>query len=269
MTTDITSSDNTHRPRLAIQLYSVREIDEPLDDLLQRVGTTAFEGVEFAHRLPEASATDVARTLKETGLAVAGAHVGFSRLDEDLPTLTERYETIGSRRAIVPHIEPEQFADREGVEELAEQLDETGKQVSAAGLSLCYHNQDHDFVDVDGVSAYERLLDLTDSAHVAFELDVGGAVAAGYDPTELLERHGDRIPLVHIKDVHAPEPEPGAGQRCTPIGEGDVDIPAVVRAARDAGVDWLVFENDEPADPVAALQRGAEVLEEALGDGKQ
>jgi len=251
-------------PRTAIQLYSIRDIEAPLPAVLARVGETAFDGVEFAHRFPDADADRIAAALHDAGLDVAGAHVGVERAETEADVLSDRYDSVGTDRAVLPHAEASHFDDEESVRSLADRLNDVGRHLAERNLEFHYHNQDHEFARVGDRTGFDLLVAATDPEFVGFELDVGGAVAAGEDPVALLERYGDRISLVHVKDVSAPDPAPGAGQDCVPIGTGDVDVPAVVRAAREAGVEWLVFENDEPEDATRALERGAEVLADAV-----
>ncbi len=45
------------------------------------------------------------------------------------------------------------------------------------------------------------------------------------------------------------------------IGEGDVDMQACADAAREADVEWLIYEHDMPDDPAASIETGAAFLE--------
>jgi sugar phosphate isomerase/epimerase len=264
MTNDGPNADVSTAPRTAIQLYSIREIEAPFSDVLSRVGATRFDGVEFAHRFLEADVDQTAAALHDAGLDVAGAHVGLERAETHADTLSKRYHSVGTVRAVLPHVEASHFEDEGSVRSLTDRLNDVARHLAARDLELHYHNQDHEFARVGDRTGFDMLAAATDPALVGFELDVGGAVAAGADPVALLEQYGDRISLVHVKDVSAPAPAPGAGQDCVPIGTGDVDVPAVVRAARSADVEWLIFENDEPENATEALERGAEVLSDAV-----
>jgi len=264
VTTDGPDEDVRSWPRTAIQLYSIREIETPLPDVLARVGATAFDGVEFAHRFPDADVDRTAAALDDAGLDVAGAHVGFERAETNADTLSKRYRSVGTDRAVLPHVEPSHFGDEESVRSLADRLNAVGRHLADRALEFHYHNQDHEFVRVGDRTGFDLLAAATDPEVVGFELDIGGAVAAGTDPVALLERYGDRISLVHVKDVSAPAPAPGTGQDCVPIGTGDIDVPAVVSAARSADVEWLIFENDAPENATQALKRGARVLSDAV-----
>ena len=59
----------------------------------------------------------------------------------------------------------------------------------------------------------------------------------GADPAAYLRRCAGRLPLLHVKDITA-------DNQLTEIGRGALDFPAVVQAAREAGTQWLVYEQD-------------------------
>jgi len=244
---------------IGVQLYSLREMPGTVPELLERIGETDFEGVEFAHRYADSSPAEVGAALKRAGLTALGAHVGFDAMESDPDALVGQYEAVDCTRFVLPHVPATEFETTERVSDLVGRLNAVATTLDGVGASFRYHNQAHDFRTVDGRRAFDRLLDETNDA-VGFELDVGGAVTAGVDPVSLIETHGDRIPLVHVKDVRVTDPSPSAAQQCVPIGTGDVDLEAVAEAAIDAGVEWLVYENDDPDDPPEALERGAQTL---------
>jgi sugar phosphate isomerase/epimerase len=82
---------------------------------------------------------------------------------------------------------------------------------------------------------------------VGLELDVYWANAGGGDPVALLERYGDRIRLLHMKDV-------GPDGRDAPFGEGSLPWHELLPAAARAGVEWYVVEQDEPNDPLRDVE---------------
>lgn len=91
---------------------------------------------------------------------------------------------------------------------------------------------------------------------LAICLDTGHLLIGGTDPVDLARRYPDRIGHVHLKDVRAAIAEVvragqisythgvGAGMY-VPLGDGDVDVPALVRILTDAGYSgWYVLEQD-------------------------
>ncbi|MEV0073900.1 sugar phosphate isomerase/epimerase [Amycolatopsis sp. NPDC050768] len=95
---------------------------------------------------------------------------------------------------------------------------------------------------------------------VALCLDTGHLLIGGTDPVELARRYPDRIGHLHLKDVRGELAE--AVRKGTvgyteavgnglyvPLGEGDVDIEAMVRFVHEAGYDgWYVLEQDTALD---------------------
>ncbi|WP_254766908.1 sugar phosphate isomerase/epimerase family protein [Salinilacihabitans rarus] len=226
---------------VAVQLYSLRGLDRPTADLLDLVADTPASGVEFAGvDDPDA----VADALDRTGLAPVAAHVLIDDPEADLAGVAETYRAIGCETVVVPWLDAEHFAEPAAVDAAADRLSRLADELAAYDLDLAYHNHDQEFTALADGDAFDRLAAGLDAG---LELDVGWAVAAGRDPVALLDRHGDAVDLVHLKDVD--------GDRPCALGTGDVPLDACVDAARAADVEWSIYEHDEPADPEAALRR--------------
>lgn len=250
---------------IAVQLYTLRSLDAPLPELLDRVGEVGYDGVEFAYRVRESPTEEVLAALDRNDLDAASAHVQIEALEatpaealeDEFDETVDRYDRLGVDTLVVPWLDPEQFESAAAVDAVATRLDDLAAALDDEGVRLAYHNHDQEFATVDGEPAFERLIDRTDD-RVGFEVDAGWALAGGADPAALIDRHADRITRVHAADVDVDRGESVA------LGEGDVDLDAVVASARRADAEWLVYEHDEPADPIASIERGARVLRDAL-----
>ncbi|MBB4685361.1 sugar phosphate isomerase/epimerase family protein [Amycolatopsis jiangsuensis] len=87
-------------------------------------------------------------------------------------------------------------------------------------------------------------------------LDTGHLLIGGTDPVALARRHPSRVGHLHLKDVRGdlaaavragelPYTEAVGRGLYVPLGEGDVDIEAMVRFVAEAGYDgWYVLEQD-------------------------
>ncbi len=241
--------------RTAINLYSVRDLDEPMLEILERVADAGYDGVQFSGGLRDASPDEVVEKLAETGLETTGAHVDIDALEADLVgSYGLDGDRLGCASAVVPYLDADCFESEDAVGETAERLNDLAADAEAYGWPVHYHNHAHEFVDLDDETAFDRLAAL--APDVGLELDVGWALVGGEDPVALIERYGDRIDLLHMKDMAGDEDR---GFR--EIGEGDVDMAACAEAARGADVDWLVYEHDEPDAPAASIETGAAVLD--------
>jgi sugar phosphate isomerase/epimerase len=238
--------------RTAINLYSVRDLNEPMLDILDRVAAAGYDGVQFSGGFGDASPAEIADRLDDLGLEATPCHHGVEDLEADPAGVTATYDTIGVDGLVVPWLGAEHFEDREAAEATAGRLDDVAAELAEYGHDLHYHNHDHEFTDLGDTTGFAAF---ADASSVLLEPDVGWIATAGHDPVEVLRRYGDRVDLVHMKDMDA-----DAGE-FREIGEGTVDMQACADAARDIGAEWLIYEHDEPADPVASLEYGAEFLD--------
>ncbi|WP_126664557.1 sugar phosphate isomerase/epimerase family protein [Haloterrigena salifodinae] len=234
------------------QLYSLHAVDDQLPAVIERVGETGFEGVEFAG-LGDADVESVNAALDRSGLGVAGAHVGIEEIEADAEGVAETYRTLGCGTVAAPWLDPEHFASEPAVEETAERLSNAAESLANHGLDLHYHNHDQEFTELDGRPALEHLFEATDD--IGLELDLGWAGAAGYEPLSFLETHAERSDLVHLKDYDA-----DAGETVR-VGEGDLDIEATVELVRDLEFEWLVYEAEERPDSYETLEHAADIVD--------
>ena len=249
---------NTHRVEpagvlpIAINLYSVRALDEPLFKTIDRVADAGYDGVQFSGGLDSNDPADVRDRLDDHGLDAVGPHVGVGELESDPDATAGTYRDLGTSALVVPYLDPDAFESRETVEATADRLSKVAEDFDSRGFDLHYHNHDHEFVALDGRTAFERLFDAAPG--LGAEIDVGWVATAGHDPEALLREYGDRLSLVHMKDMHTSE---GAFAE---IGEGDVDMAACADAAHDVDADWLIYEHDDPENPVESIETGASFL---------
>lgn len=103
-------------------------------------------------------------------------------------------------------------------------------------------------------------------------LDTAHLAAADGDPVEIVEKYGDRIISVHLKDWFVVDPDigldhwPQRGRFCE-LGAGNIgmDNMAVMKALVEAGYDgWVFVEQDTHLqDPLLDLKHSRDVLREA------
>ncbi|MFL6140923.1 MAG: TIM barrel protein [Labedaea sp.] len=119
------------------------------------------------------------------------------------------------------------------------------------GLSTVLHP--HIGTHVETTAEVERFLADSD---LPLCLDTGHLLIGGTDPVELARRYPDRVGHVHLKDVRAAIAELVRAGRISythavgsgmyvPLGDGDVDVTALVRVLIAAGyTGWYVLEQD-------------------------
>ncbi|HEX6291917.1 MAG TPA: sugar phosphate isomerase/epimerase [Herpetosiphonaceae bacterium] len=236
--------------QVAVQLYTLRDLtaSDMLGTLRQlaQIGYRAVELAGYGNTTPQA----IRAELDTLGMRAAAAHVRLDQL-EQADGAVEALKTIGCEYVVVPWVGEEHRGSVAQVRELAEQLNRTARRLAQHGLRLAYHNHQFEFAPLDGTTMWDLLVAETDPALVDFELDVYWAAYADQDPLALIERHGARLPLLHLKDRAADE------ERDAPVGQGTLPWEPILAASRAR---WYIVEQDHPRAPLADVAHSLRYL---------
>ncbi len=244
------------RDHLGLQLYSLRaqtkESTTGALDIAQSYGIKEVELAGTGTLTPEEFAVE----LKKRGLVPVSAHFGYPLFEKDAAAVIRDAKTLGVKFVNVPF--PPVGKDRMFTEELAHKtaakFNEWGKLCKAAGLRFGYHPHGLEFrptANGNGETVFDILMRETKPEYVSFQMDVYWVYYAGQDPVKLLEKYPNRWVTLHIKDmlkglatgVHTGGTPPTAK---VTVGMGQIDYPAVLRAAQKVGVKHYFLEDETP-----------------------
>ncbi len=223
------------------------------------IAATEFGPDGFLPDAPEAKAA----TLAAHGLASVGQFVPVVLHDpqsDPLPivdtAMTALVAASASTVVIAAATGADGYDDRPVLDDaqwatLLHNLDRIKDAAAARGLTATLHP--HVGTIVESGEEADRVLE---GSRIGLCLDTGHLLIGGGDPVRVAVEHPERIGHVHLKDVRldlAREVQDGrdtytgavARGMYVPLGEGDVDIAAIVRALEGAGyTGWYVLEQD-------------------------
>ncbi len=245
--------------RLGIQLWSLHhELDANVTRGLDETKAFGFTLVETAGTYGLTPAGFRAQ-LDARGLRAVSAHFGYDRLQNDLPGVIAEARALGAEYVVMPWLPQPEF-DAATARAVAEVFNRWGAALQAAGLKFAFHPHGYEFHAIpggNGETAFDLLVKLTKPELVSFEMDVFWVAHAGVDPAALLGKYPDRWTMLHVKDLRT-----GAaitGTRSAPpedhvaVGTGQLDWPAILRAAKSAGVKYYFIE-DETVAPLQNIR---------------
>jgi sugar phosphate isomerase/epimerase len=225
----------TTRP-LSVQLYSVRDhLAADLPGTIARLADIGFQHVE-PFGLPTNS-TALADALANAHLTAPTSHGNV--LGDTEAALSEA-ASMGVKTLIEPYQPAERFRSLSDIRALADQLSGASQQAAAHGITIGYHNHDHEVSSlIDGEPALFVLAAECDQS-VVFEVDLFWVAYAGVDPLSVVTRLQDRVVALHIKD--GPAGKDVSHQ--VPAGQGDVSLRDSIVQADHA---LLIVEFDQYA----------------------
>jgi sugar phosphate isomerase/epimerase len=246
--------------QIAIQLYTLRDFTETPDDFvatIKRVREIGYHAVELAGTagLPPAEA---ARIVRYAGLQICSSHESPQMTLENPQQVVDRLGEFGITHAVYPWPDGIDFSNTKQVDELIAGLDSAGAMLRRAGMTLCYHNHAHEYFQRDGRTVLDDIFARTSPEHLQAELDIHWVQAGGGDPAEACRRLAGRLPLLHVKDYTVT----AKGERLfAEVGHGNLNIPEILAAAKVAGCQWFIVEQDTcPTDPFECIALSLDYL---------
>ena len=178
------------------------------------------------------------------------------------------HPVLGTRKPV--------FNDEEW-DKLISGLHQIGRIAHDFGMQIVYHY--HAGTGVFTEQEIDFLMQHTSPKLVGLLLDTGHAVFAGIDPIHLINRYGDRIRYVHLKDVRHQVLTDATQNQWTFMdavragvftvpGDGDINFPNVIHAlVKERYNGWLLIEAEqdpEKAPPLPYAKKSFQYLSTLL-----
>jgi sugar phosphate isomerase/epimerase len=262
---------------------------------LKKVADIGYTAVELS-AVEQLDPQDVARALADHGLKAVSAHTAWERFPHDLDAVIAEYRLWDCRRLVIAGLPGEYYSAAGLQRFLRELPPVTARLAAAGIDFVYHNHshelarlENGDWLRVcavpvpifdrlraqpapgpstgaqprslspsppDAVGGHTwlaQLFDRTDPRQVKAELDTYWIQHGGGDPAAWIRRYAGRVPLLHLKDMCI---TPQREQRYAEVGAGNLNWPAILAAAADAGVECYIVEQDEcyardPFDSVA------------------
>lgn len=198
------------------------------------------------------TAVELRKLLDERGIKCSSFGVQYDDALNKTQTVGENAKTLGAsyvRVAWVPHKGPYTL---EMAQKTVADFNKIGKQLKDDyGLTFCYHNHGYEFEKHGDGTLMDYIIQNTDPKYVSFELDMLWTYFPGQDPAALIAKYPDRFKLMHMKDLKKGVTGNMSGgtpvENDVALGTGQIDIPAVLKAAKKAGVKHYYIEDESPS----------------------
>jgi sugar phosphate isomerase/epimerase len=259
-------------PKIGVQAMMLKDefAASGLFPTLEKVAAIGYHAIEVSQiPMTPHSVTELDRARSDLGMEIASLSAGFTGpVGAPNDSLTRDFDKIVAdcrrldvsivRIAMLPFAA---MGNLETVLEFCDTSNELAQRLNDQGIGLSYHNHHIEFAKYDG----QHLLDLiADRAPlVGLEVDVHWVARAGLDPVRVLEKFGDRVTMVHLKDYRIgrmPEDALAAAKtgditgvaaafesmvEFAEVGEGNLDFRSIIATCARIGPQYLLVEQDD------------------------
>jgi sugar phosphate isomerase/epimerase len=199
---------------------------------------------------PGMDAGDYLKLLKENNLTIVAIGSNFDSLAANPQKIADRAKTLGAKQVIcywIPHTGDDFTIDdaKKGVAV----FNKAGEVLQKNGLALGYHAHGYEFRPYEDGTLFDYIAKQLNKRNANFQMDVFWIKQSGTDPVALLNKYPDRFISMHLKDRLPGTPNSITGHADVDkanvvLGTGDVDIAAIVKAGRKAGIKHYFIEDE-------------------------
>ncbi|TWT55127.1 Inosose dehydratase [Rubripirellula amarantea] len=261
--------DNAYRNEIGIQLYTLRnEIDKDVKATLKAVAEAGYKQAEpygFPNCRPMIEAAN------EFGLKLHSSHFNSDSIvnndasdDDYFDTVLEKANDVGLTHLVIPYLGDQFRTSLDDYRRVCANCNKAAEKAKAAGIQLSYHNHAFEFKPLeDGKCGYDVMIEEF-SPDMKFELDVFWVEVGGVNTIELMSKLGSRISQLHLKDLDASVKTPSYDgvpkEAFKEIGNGVINIEAIIEAAGEHGIAHCHVEQDQSPNALASIKQSMEAL---------
>jgi sugar phosphate isomerase/epimerase len=215
-------------------------------DMIKEMG---FSNIEFSNLFGQ-TPENMRKMLDERKLKCTSYGVGYERLINETDKVISEAKTLGAKYVRVAWIPHTGEFTIDHAKQTVTDFNRVGKQLRDKGLYFCYHNHGFEFRPYGEGTLFDYIIENTNPQHVSFEMDILWVVHPGADPVALLEKYPRRFRLMHLKDLKKGVVGDFSGgtpkENDVVLGTGQIDIPAVLRAAQKTNIEYYYIEDESP-----------------------
>jgi sugar phosphate isomerase/epimerase len=234
---------------VGLQLYSVRnQMTTNTSATLDEVRNWGIKHVELAGTYkvpPEKFRVELA----EHGLTAVSGHFSYDEWRDNPEGALTEASALGLKYVGCAWIPHQGVFDEAVCRQAIAVFNRAGELAAKHHMTFFYHTHGYEFQPFENGTLFDLLVRETNPKNVKFEMDIFWIAHAGQNAPQLLEKYPTRWALMHLKDMRKGTPT-GLSTGSSPVsndaamGTGQLDLPAILKAAGKVGVKWYFIEDE-------------------------
>ena len=188
------------------------------------------------------------KLLAQNNLKMIGISVNYDSLLSNPQSAINEAKAFGAKYIVCFWISHGNDFTIDDAKKAVDVFNKAGKLAYENGLSFCYHTHGYEFKKYENGTLFDYIVQHTNAKYVNFEMDVFWVKQPGQNVVELLKKYPTRFTLLHLKDRKkgTQNSDDGKADEETNVvlGQGDVDIAAIMKEAKKIGVKHYFIEDE-------------------------
>ncbi len=232
--------------QIAAQLYTVREFCKTPQDIAEtfkKVRAIGYEAVQCSGMGP-IEPSELKKIAEGEGVFICATHTPWDRIANETEQVAEEHHVIGCPYCAIGGLPAENRKDGDGYARFARESTPILRKLADLGVKFAYHNHSHELEKFGDRTGLAILYEDSDPELFLAEIDTYWIQHGGGDVCWWIRKLSGRLPLLHMKDMRMK----GREQLFAEIGEGNLNWEGILAAAKEAGVEWYIVEQDQTYD---------------------
>lgn len=274
------------KPTIGVQMMMLKDkiAQDGIRETFKKVKEIGFSTVELSQiEMSPENVAEIKSSLEEFDMKVCATSasikammpgIKMENLRDDFDKVVADTKALNCKYIRIGMISFDCLGSKEKIVEYTKELNEMGRRLKEEGLSLYYHNHHMEFSKYDDKYLMDIMVEESDPEYLGFELDVHWLQRGGVNPLEWIKKLEGRTKIIHIKDYRINQTLDLSGGvegimrsmadvvEFAEIGEGNLDIKAIIDLAGETGVEHIFIEQDNTygRDPFESLEISARNL---------
>jgi sugar phosphate isomerase/epimerase len=246
------------KSKIAAQLYTLRDFLKTPEDIaksMKKVKEIGFDAVQISG-MGAIEESELVKILDGEGLTCCATHESGQKIVEEPEAIVERLNKLNCKYTAYP-FPHNPLKTKEDFQKLAKELTKSGKVLKDNGMVLTYHNHAVEFECFGDCNGLDIIYGESDPVCLQGEIDTYWVQHGGGNPVEWCLKLKNRLPLLHLKEFGIIDGK----ITMLEIGSGNLDWKSIIAAAKVAGTEWFIIEQDIcRIDPFDSLKMSLEYL---------
>ena len=240
--------------KIGAQLFTVRDFTKDLEsfsETLKKVADIGYEYVQVSGTCAYEGAW-LNEELKKNGLKCPITHYDRDEIRTNTDAVIAKHKEFGCDYIGIGWYDFRKLP----VSTFKSDFNDAIQRVKESGLAISYHNHHFEFAKLEsGKTVLAEIAEAFTPEQLKITLDTFWVQAGGGDPAWWLTELKGRCPCIHYKDM-------SYDRRIDPVGYGNMNYDAIIKASVDSGVDYAFVEQDDcnGDDPFKCLEMSYKFL---------